>query len=119
METDDFRNRAPTADLQQTDGLHTWITAFLRSCRSRNLSGGTIEFYGKKLKAFAGFCLENNAEKISAISADLIRHSLMRLTEDGHLPAGVHCYYRAVKTFLRWYERETEPENWRNPINKV
>lgn len=58
-------------------------------------------------------------EKIGEIHADLIRHFLIVLAEKGHRPAGIHCYYRAVKTFLKWYEREAEPENWRNPINKV
>ena len=24
-----------------------------------------------------------------------------------------------MKTFLKWYEREAEPVDWRNPINKV
>src|SRR5258705_11837887 len=41
------------------------------------------------------------------------------LDERNHKPAGIHCYYRAVKTFLKWYEREAEPDGWRNPINKV
>lgn len=49
----------------------------------------------------------------------MIRQFLISLSESGHRPAGVHCYYRSIKTFLKWYERETEPEGWRNPINKV
>jgi site-specific recombinase XerD len=52
-------------------------------------------------------------------SADLIRQFLISLKETGHRPAVVHCYYRSIKTFLKWYERETEPVDWRNPINKV
>lgn len=27
--------------------------------------------------------------------------------------------YRILKTFLRWYDLEAEPENWRNLITKV
>ncbi len=65
------------------------------------------------------FCLESDVNRIGGIHADLIRHFLIVLAERNHSPAGVHCYYRAVKTFLKWYERETEPENWHNPINKV
>ncbi len=56
---------------------------------------------------------------VSQISADHIRQFLITLDKSGHRPAGIHCYYRSIKTFLKWYERETEPANWRNPINKV
>lgn len=31
----------------------------------------------------------------------------------------IHVAYRALRAFLYWYEVETEPENWRNPIRKV
>jgi site-specific recombinase XerD len=119
METDASQTGPPDPNIYQTDEIQPWIATYLHACRSRNLSEGTIEFYGKKLKAFIEFCLKNDVEKISGIHADLIRHFLIALAEKGHRPAGVHCYYRAVKTFLKWYEREAEPENWRNPINKV
>jgi integrase/recombinase XerD len=41
------------------------------------------------------------------------------VVEDGHNPGGQHAAYRVLKTFLRWYEFEAEPEGWRNPITKV
>jgi site-specific recombinase XerC len=28
-------------------------------------------------------------------------------------------YYRALRAFLIWYEKEAEPDNWKNPIAKV
>ena len=110
---------SPHLDIYRTDELQPWISAFLHACRARNLAGGTLEFYSKKLKAFTGFCLESHADRIGNINAELIRNFLIRLAEAGHRPAGVHCYYRTVKTFLKWYEREAEPEGWHNPINKV
>jgi site-specific recombinase XerD len=119
METTLFLTQSPNPDIYQTDDLRKWIGIYLYACRSRNLAGGTIEFYGKELGAFTQFCLENNAADIPQISADLIRQFLISLSEGGHRPAGVHCYYRSIKTFLKWYEREPEPEGWRNPINKV
>ena len=119
METNIFLTQSPNLEIYQTDDLRKWIGIYLHACRSRNLAGGTLEFYSKKLGAFAQFCLENNAANIPQISADLIRQFLISLDERGHRPAGIHCYYRSVKTFLKWYERETEPEDWRNPINKV
>jgi site-specific recombinase XerD len=41
------------------------------------------------------------------------------LKEAGHNEEGKHAKYQAVKVFLLWYEREFEPENWKNPICKV
>jgi integrase/recombinase XerD len=38
---------------------------------------------------------------------------------EGHCPGGRHAAYRVLKTFLRWYDDEVEPEGWRNPIDKV
>lgn len=119
MEIGASQTSFPNPNIYQTDELQPWIATYLHACRSRNLSEGTLDFYSKKLRVFTIFCLENDVEKISGIHADLIRHFLIVLAEKGHRPAGVHCYYRAVKTFLKWYEREAEPENWRNPINKV
>lgn len=106
-------------DVYQADELPDWLDMFLYACRSRNLTKGTIEFYRKKLDAFLKFCSDLAITNISQISADDIRQFLIALDEKGHKPAGVHCYYRSVKTFLRWYEQEAEPEGWRNPIKKV
>jgi len=39
--------------------------------------------------------------------------------ETGHNPGGLHAAFRVVRTFLRWYESEAEPDGWTNPIYKV
>ena len=119
METRTFLTQYPNLEIYQTNDLRKWIGVYLYACRSRNLAAGTIEFYGKKLNAFAQFCTQNTINNVDQIHADLIRQFLITLDESGHRPAGIHCYYRSVKTFLKWYERETEPADWRNPINKV
>jgi site-specific recombinase XerD len=119
METDTFLIKSPNLEIYQTDDLRKWIGIYLHACRSRNLAAGTIEFYAKKLNAFVQFCSQQAVMNVSQIKADHIRQFLIFLNESGHRPAGTHCYYRSIKTFLKWYERETEPENWRNPINKV
>ena len=36
-----------------------------------------------------------------------------------HNRGGVHAVFRAFRTFLRWWETETEPEGWSNPLRKV
>lgn len=101
------------------DDLHSWIDVYLHACRSRNLAAGTIEFYAKKLNVFISFCSDLTVTDISQITPELLRHFLIFLEERNHKPAGIHCYYRAVKTFLKWYEQETDQQDWRNPINKV
>ena len=119
METIVPQNQILTLDIYQTDDLRKWIGIYLHACRSRNLAGGTLEFYGKKLNAFAHFCSDLAILNIRQINADHIRQFLILLEERRHRPAGIHCYYRSIKTFLKWYEREVEPADWRNPINKV
>ncbi|MBM4426403.1 MAG: hypothetical protein FJ031_04100 [Chloroflexi bacterium] len=103
----------------QNHDLQEWLGIYLHACRSRNLSPGTVEFYEKKLNTFLKFCSDLAITDITQISADNIRQFLIYLEERKHKPAGVHCYYRSVKTFLKWYENEVEPEGWRNPIEKV
>lgn len=105
--------------VSESDNLLYWLQIYLHACRSRNLSSGTIEFYEKKLSAFLNFCSDLAIMDTTQISADNIRQFLIYLEERKHKPAGIHCYYRAIKTFLKWYEREVEPADWRNPINKV
>ena len=55
---------------------------------------------------------------MTQITPALIRQYLFSL-EDRHNPGGIHGYYRTLRTFLYWWEEETEPEGWRNPIRKV
>ncbi len=53
-----------------------------------------------------------------SINPNHLRAYLLHLGERRN-PGGLHCTYRAVKTFLRWYEAEYEPKGWSNPICKV
>ena len=34
---------------EEIDGLGTWVTAFLRDCKTRGLSAFTVEFYRAQL----------------------------------------------------------------------
>jgi hypothetical protein len=56
---------------------------------------------------------------VSHLTPTLLRQYLLWLFDTGHNPGGVHGFYRALRAFLRWWEDEYEPENWRNPIRKV
>jgi integrase/recombinase XerD len=41
------------------------------------------------------------------------------LEDAGHNPGGRHAHFRAIRSFLYWYENDAEPEDWKNPIKKV
>jgi integrase/recombinase XerD len=100
-------------------GLQTWIDAFIRDCKSRDLSPHTVTFYAAQLAAFVAFCTSHDVSEVESITADMIRAYLLQLEATGHNPGGRHAKFRALRAFLLWYEREAEPEGWKNPIVKV
>jgi integrase/recombinase XerD len=107
------------ASLSESGSLYAWVESFIQACHSRNLAPGTVAFYFKKLGVFVRYCEDLAISDVHQITADNIRQFMIFLVEGKHNPAGVHCFYRSVKTFLKWYEREIESEDWRNPIEKV
>jgi site-specific recombinase XerD len=113
------QSRTLILDIYQNDDLREWIEMFLHACRSRNLAAGTVEFYVKKLNVFLRFCTAIAVTNVGEITAETLRGFLIYLEERHHRPGGIHCFYRSVKTFLKWYEQETERTDWRNPIDKV
>lgn len=99
--------------------LSVWIEAFLVDRKSQNFARGTLYFYQKKLAKFMRYCDNQVITDIHQVTSTVIREYLLWLRDQGNNPGGVHCFYRALKTFLLWYELETEPENWSNPIRKI
>lgn len=95
------------------------IDAFLLDRKAQNLSDGTIHFYRSKLRLLWQFCESQQATQIDQITPNLIRQFLFWLRETGHSEGGVHAGYRTLRAFLRWWGDEVEPENWKNPIDKV
>lgn len=100
-------------------GLSNFVDEFINDRRSQNIASSTIQFYKKKLSEFERYCLLFGITFVEEITTDLIRSFLLHLQEKGHNSGGVHTYYRSIKAFLNFYESEFEPENWKNPINKV
>src|SRR5258706_15638419 len=98
--------------------IAAWIAAFLRDCKSRELSPFTIKNYRAQLAAFAKFCQAQAISEVESITPDLIRAYMLDLEATGHNAGGRHAKYRGVRVFLLWYEREAEPEGWHNPITK-
>ena len=103
----------------QDTHLLTWLEAFLMDRKAQGFSKGTLHFYKYKLKLFVDYCQAQVVTHIPHITPNLIRSYLLHLEETGHNEGGRHACYRAVKTFLYWWEDEVEPEDWTNPIRKV
>lgn len=101
------------------DGIVEWSESFILDRKIQNMSPGTIHFYKSKLKLFHEYREIIVIDHISQITPNIIRNYLIYLNEKGHNPGGTHACYRVLKTFLLWWERETEPEGWKNPIHKV
>ena len=93
------------------------LITFLIGCKSQQLSERTIEFYRDNLKHFTHYCNVNSVSTMSEISASIIRSYMGKLGET-HNPGGVHCHFRCIRTFLNWYELETDAE-LPNPIRKI
>lgn len=101
------------------DYLDTWIEAFLVDRKAQNLTSGTVGFYRVKLAAFSRYCEGQLVTHIAHITPDVIRRFLLHLEERGNQSSTIHAAYRALRAFLLWYEAETEPEGWKNPIQRV
>jgi integrase/recombinase XerD len=120
MDTDNLaRGTSQKTDFEQSAYLAEWVEAFLIDRKVQNLSPGTLDFYRKKLSLFCGYCESQVISQVTQITPNDLRVFLIWLEEQGHNPGGIHAVYRAVKAFLRWYELEAEPENWKNPIRRV
>jgi site-specific recombinase XerD len=103
----------------QNAHLESWLDAFLLDRKAQNMTNGTLFFYKNKLDMFIQFCDTQEVKYITQITPDLIRMYIFYLDSKGHNAGGIHAYYRTLKTFLRWWENEVEPEGWKNPIKKV
>ena len=90
-------------------------SAFLIDRQARGLSPNTVEFYRKELSWFCKFL---GAVDVLDVSSDDLRRYLVKIAEYRN-PGGCACAFRAVRAFFNWYADEVEPEDWRNPVNKV
>lgn len=103
----------------QDEPLVLLIQAFLETKKAENIATGTLTFYRNKLALFHTFCTSQGINLMQDISPATIRQFLLFLQERGNNDGGIHAHFRTVRTFLRWYEAEFEPEGWKNPVLKV
>ena len=98
--------------------LEQEVDAFLVDRAAQGMSAGTASFYDRKLTTLQTYLHAQGTEQVEDITAPVLRRWLLTLTES-HSPGGVYALYRAAETFLLWWERETEPQDWHNPMAKV
>lgn len=96
------------------------IDAFLIDRQAENCSASTIKNYREKL----GFLMRHLSGvpvlTMEQVTTEVLRGYMVELTSH-HAPGGVHAYWRTIKTFFRWYEREMEDAGveWRNPMRRI
>lgn len=106
--------------LKSLDALNLWIPAFLRDSQARKLSPATVRFYRDELAGFVLYAGSQNITEVTAITADLVRGYLTFLeTDHKRNHGGCHAAFRAVRVFVYWWQRETEPDNWQNPFKNI
>ena len=113
------REHRTLENLSMEEYLLTWIEAFHMDRKARGCARGTLEFYHYKLKAFTDYCETQYVKSIYQITPSHIREYLIHLEDAGHNPGGRHAAFRALRAFLLWYKEEVDPDDWKNPIDKV
>jgi site-specific recombinase XerD len=99
--------------------INYWVDSFLYDRKTQNMSDGTLHYYRTKLRNFIVYCESQQIARMDQITPDALRRYMTFLEDTGHNAGGRHALYRAIKSFLLWYENEAEPENWKNPIRKI
>jgi site-specific recombinase XerD len=105
-------------DLEAKYSLFQEISAFLVDRQARSLSQRSIQFYREELTRFAKFAEKDNLKAVEQVEARTIRDFLNRLKETRN-KGGVHAAYRTLKVFFNWWELETDPVGWHNPMDKI
>jgi integrase/recombinase XerD len=102
----------------QEDYLEICIEGFLVAKKSENLAASSLKYYREKLSGFLAYCAAQEIKLVSQLTPSTIRDYITQL-QATHNSGGVHGYFRSIKAFLRWYEQEFEPDDWRNPIKRI
>jgi integrase/recombinase XerD len=105
--------------LQIQKAINFNLSSFFLDCKARELSDSTLQYYREKILPFIKFLHSISINDFTDIDPNSIRIFLLYLSKEGHNPGGVHAYYRAIKAFVNWCEKEYEPENWKNPFEKI
>jgi len=104
--------------LVEVSRLNADIRSFIIDCQSRRLSHRTIDLYQAELGYLRQFLEQQRVTRVEDIAPTHLRAYLVQLATHRNA-GGCHVAYRITKTFLRWWQAEYEPHDWRNPITKV
>jgi site-specific recombinase XerD len=93
------------------------IVSFLVDRKAQGLSPNTIKAYTNELDIFQNYTDPN--QDICNLKATTIREYILHLKDvAGRNPGGCHIAYRVLRTWLYWWEMETDNE-FKAPIRKV
>jgi len=107
--------QTPLIRIIQPADLQRQIREFLIDREASGLSPRSLQFYGDELRHFTAFLGDHAPADASQITADQLRSYFIALASHRN-KGGVHAAYRAVRAFIRWYEREYQPANWQSPL---
>jgi len=119
-----------TDNLVNTSDLESLIKGYLLNCRSQNLAPHTIDGYKMFLRNFTWYCRQNNFPAPPKITTAHMQSFLWYLGSEPHQwnstsPAAkrmvssttVNDYFRALRTFFNWLEKEELLSN--NPFKRL
>jgi len=105
--------------LISTTSLESLAKGYILNCKTENKSPKTISGYEMVLRNFAWYCKENNFPQVQKLTAVHIRYFLWYLGSESHRwkstsptakrtasQTTVNGYFRALRTFFNWLERE-------------
>lgn len=105
--------------LVSTTSLESLAKGYILNCRTEGKSPKTISGYQMALNNLTWYCREQGFPAVQKLTAVHIRHFLWYLASEPHRwdstsPAAkrqvssttVNCYFRALRTFFNWLERE-------------
>ena len=75
---------------------------FLASCRAKNLSERTVEWYEEKIRRFAEWCSQEGAADAASLTASHLDAYLIELKDRGYAPQTVRGFAQVVKTLCRF-----------------
>ena len=84
----------------QSDLAHD-VTAFIVDRQARGLSLRTVQYYGSELRRWQAYLEARGLGQFQDLTAHHVRQYLLCL-QDTRNAGGVHCAYRALRSFLRW-----------------
>jgi site-specific recombinase XerD len=106
-------------ELISTTDLKSLIQGYILNCKCEGKSTATLSIYATVLRNFSWYCTKNEYPVIQRLTAIHIRHFLWYLASESNRwgsnnaaakkPASlttIHDYYRALKTFFNWLERD-------------